>query len=106
MPFHASDTPNPTYSTDAFPGADLVRKGVNDVNAQRDTVEAALALMAHDKLSAAGFALLDPPFSEPAGHRLYDLLSDEDRATAHSRYNALVARLTSFLDAVDHASAR
>lgn len=106
MNSHASDSPNPVDKTDAFPGADLVRQGIEDVNARRSTVEAALTLMARNKLTAAGFTLLEPPFDEPAGHRLYDLLSDEDRATAHSRYNALVGRLTSFLDAVDHASAR
>lgn len=106
MTSQASESPAPADETQLFPGSDLVRQGVEDVNAGRNTVEAALALMAWEKLTAAGFTLIKPPFDEPAGHRLYDLLSNENRATAHGRYNALVGRLTSFLDAVDHASTR
>jgi hypothetical protein len=96
----------PIDNIDGLPGADLVRKGIADAQAAVDTREAALVQMAHAKLASQGFAVPAPSYPEPAGHRLYDLLSDDDRATAHSTYNALVGRLTSFLDALDHASAR
>lgn len=98
--FHPSD------SIDGLPGADLVRRGVADARAGSDTREAALVQMAYEKLTAAGFSFPEPQFPEPAGHRLYDLISDDDRATAHGTYNALVGRLTSFLDALEHASTR
>lgn len=59
--------------------------------------------MAAPRLRALG---MDVPNSDEsdAGHRLYGLLSDEDRASAHSRYNALVGRLVSFARAAEHAT--
>jgi hypothetical protein len=42
---------------------------------------------------------------EQPSHRLYELLS-ETGGGAHSRYNALVARIVSFARAAEHASAR
>ncbi|WP_040599856.1 hypothetical protein [Patulibacter medicamentivorans] len=90
----------------ALPGNDLILAGITDLTVGDDTIEAALVLMATTKLRAAGLNVPARSLEVPAGHRLYDLLSEADRATAHDRYNGLVGRLSSFLDAVDHASAR
>lgn len=42
---------------------------------------------------------------EPAAHRLYRLLNSELGDAAHSRYNAILARVVSFARAADHARA-
>ncbi len=61
--------------------------------------------MAAQRLRALG--VIVPLADESgAGHRLYDLLSDEDRASAHSRHNALVGRVVSFAHAAERASGR
>jgi hypothetical protein len=77
--------------------------GIEDLAHGRDTVAAALARMAAPRLRSVG---LDVPPAEdgpPAGHRLYELLAASDAATAHSRYNALVARMVSFARAAERA---
>jgi hypothetical protein len=78
---------------DSLRGADPVRQGIGDLEEGRDTVAAALTQMAAPRLRSAG----------PAGHRLYELLAADDPATAHSRYNALVARMVSFARAAERA---
>lgn len=84
------------------PGAELVSEGLADIRAQRDTTLAALVGMAAPRLRATG---IDVPHIEHdrMGHRLYDLLAQEDPATAHGRYNALVGRIVSFARAAEHA---
>jgi len=86
-----------------LPGVELVEQGLEDLRADRATAESALVSMAAPRLQAIG---VDVPLTRHSegGHRLYDLLSDEDRASAHSRYNALVARIVSFARAAEHAS--
>jgi len=86
-----------------LPGIDLVERGLGDLRAGRTTPESALVSMAAPRLNAIG---VDVPFSghNGASHRLYDLLSEENRASAHSRYNARVARIVSFARAAEHAS--
>lgn len=86
-----------------FPGEELVRKGTLDLVAGRES-EAALALaMAASRLRAVGIEVPECGCGDPA-HRLYEVLSEHDAAGAHSRYNALVRRLVSFLRAAEHAS--
>lgn len=89
----------------ALPGEDLVESGVADLLAGRDTPAAALVSMARSRLGAVGVDVPRAADGEPAGHRLYSLLAEEDRATAHTRYNALLGRLVSFVQAAEHASA-
>jgi len=87
------------------PGADLVSAGVEDLRAGRETAEALLVSMASARLRAVGVDVPPSPVDAPS-HRLYDLLAEADAGTAHSRYNALVGRLTSFARAAEHARAR
>lgn len=88
-----------------LPGADIVERGLDDLDAGRDTPEAALVSMAAPRLRALGLSVCAPAESE-AGHRLYHLLSEADRASAHSRYNALLGSMASFARAAEHATAR
>lgn len=90
---------------DDLPGAELVREGLRDLHAGRDTPAAALLRMATTRLAGVGVLVPAGLDGGTAGHRLYDLLSDEDRRTAHSRYNALVGRIVSYVRAAEHASA-
>ncbi len=88
-----------------LPGADLLLRGIGDLTAGRDTIEAALVSMAAPRLRQIGVEI--PSGREgDAGHRLYALLAEEDRAGAHSRYNALVGRMVSLARAAEHAHSR
>jgi hypothetical protein len=87
----------------ALPGAELVAKGLQDLTEGRTSAEALLVSAASRRLRDLGLDF------EPAGvdaplHRLYELLADADPAGAHSRYNALIGRITSFARAAEHAS--
>jgi hypothetical protein len=82
-----------------LPGGDLVAKGLEDLACASETVEALLVSMAATRLRGSGVPVATP-FPDPE-HRLYTLLAREDSDSAHSRYNALVRRLTSFESALE-----
>ena len=86
-----------------LPGADLVRKGLDDLRAGRETAAALLVAVGAPRLRRLG---IDVPSVEAPEHRLYDLLAREESDSAHSRYNALIRRLVSFERALECASAR
>lgn len=78
-----------------LPGADLIKQGIDDLIAGRETIEALLVSIGSPRLRQIGIAVPNTIISNPE-HRLYDLLSAEDSDSAHSRYNGLVRRLVSF----------
>lgn len=82
-----------------MPGGDLVAAGLADLAGSRVSVEALLVSIAAPRLRALGL-----PVGEPladAEHRLYDQLARQDADSAHSRYNALLRRLTAFESALE-----
>ncbi len=83
-----------------LPGGQLVRKGLEDLAASRDTDEALLVLIGAPRLRRAGFAVPEEAGKSPE-HRLYERLAAEDPDSAHSRYNALLRLLVSFENAVE-----
>ena len=87
-----------------LPGSELVRAGLDDLAAGRETEASLLVTMAAPRLRALG---LEVPFAggDHASHRLYGLLAAGGDG-AHSRYNALVGRMVSFARAAEHAAAR
>jgi hypothetical protein len=86
----------------ALPGADLVEKGLADLEQGVESVEALLVSIGAYRLSAVG---LERPTTIPSPeHRLYELLAAEDSDSAHSRYNALIRRLVSFERAAECVS--
>lgn len=87
-----------------LPGADLVEQGLRDLDAGRETVEAALVAVGASRLRAAGIQVPSSPFPI-AEHRLWELLAAEDADAAHGRYNALLRRLISFEHALECAGA-
>lgn len=76
------------------PGADLIERGVADLEAGVTSIESLLVSIGAARLRAAGFPIGDA-IPDPE-RRLYDLLAREDSDAAHSRYNALIRRLVSF----------
>ena len=82
-----------------LPGGDLVAKGLGDLEARLVTVEALLVSIAAPRLVAAGLAVTRP--LADAEHRLYEKLAESHPDSAHSRYNALLRRLTSFESALE-----
>ena len=80
---------------DRFPGNDMIEIGVEDLRHQRQTIAALLVAIGAPRLRSLG---LEVPENLPTNpeHRLYDLLSDSEPDSAHSKYNALIRRLVSF----------
>jgi len=69
--------------------------GVEDLRHQRQTIPALLVAIGAPRLRSLGLEVPDNLPSNPE-HRLYDLLSDSEPDSAHSKYNALIRRLVSF----------
>jgi hypothetical protein len=86
---------------DLLPGEEFVRQGVDDLAAGRQTVVSLLVSIGASRLRAAGLKV-SPPIPE-ADHLLYAMLAREHGNDAHSRYNALVAKLVSFERALECA---
>lgn len=85
-----------------LPGAELVEKGIADLERGAETIESLLVSIGAPRLERLGFTISGPIPS--AEHRLYERLTEEDEDSAHSRYNALVRRLVSFERAAECAS--
>ena len=77
-----------------LPGAELIETGLADLSAGTVSVESLLVSIAAPGLRDVGL-VVDHPIAV-AELQLYALLSVRDGAAAHSRYNALLRRVTSF----------
>ena len=88
-----------------LPGAEIVLAGIADVAAGRETVNAFAVRSAATRLSRIGLGPVVPAARRdaPAAHELYKRLSDELGDGAHSRYNAMLARVASFAGAAERA---
>lgn len=78
----------------ALPGADLVEKGLRDLERGVESAEALLVSLSAPKLRTLGL-VVPTPLADPE-LRLYRMLSAQYGAGAHARYNALVRRVVSF----------
>ena len=78
-----------------------MRAGIEDLAAGRETEAALLVEIAAPRLRSLGvsFEARAEPSQESPEHRLYALLSAQP--DAHSRYNALLARIASFARAAE-----
>jgi hypothetical protein len=79
----------------SLPGNDLIEMGVEDLRHQRQTIPALLVAIGAPRLRSLGLEVPEDLPSNPE-HRLYDLLSNSEPDSAHSKYNALIRRLVSF----------
>jgi hypothetical protein len=86
-----------------LPGAEIVLPGIADLEAGRKTINASAVQAASPRLRRSGLSV--PPGSGrvPAAHALYQQLSEELGDAAHSRYNAILARVVSFAGAAERA---
>lgn len=86
---------------DGLPGADLIERGLADLERGATTAAALLVSIGAPRLSRLGVGVPAPlPAAE---HRLYELLAEAASDGAHSRYNALIRRLVSFERALECA---
>lgn len=93
----------PDVDLKALPGAEIVLPGLADLEAGRETVNASAVQAAAPRLRRAGVDAPGVDDDPPAAHRLYRQLSDELGDGAHSRYNAILARVASFAGAAERA---
>jgi len=78
----------------ALPGAELVERGLADLERGIVSEEALLVSIGAPRLTMLGIPVASP-LDDPE-HQLYALLSRRHDDAAHSRYNALIRRLVSF----------
>lgn len=88
--------------SDAVPGADLVRTGLDDLANGVDSIESLLVLIGAPRLRKLGLDVPDTP--DYPEDRLYAKLAEMSGDAAHSQYNALIRRLVSFERAMECAS--
>ena len=82
----------PTH--DRLPGAELVTKGMRDLEGRIESQESLLVSIGAPRLRRLGLTIPEP-FDSPE-YRLYELLRSAHGDAAHSQYNALIRRLVSF----------
>jgi hypothetical protein len=87
----------------ALPGSELIREGLEDLGAGRETAAALLVLIGAPRLRRIGVQIPVVDVTEPE-HRLYQMLASQDSDSAHSRYNALIRQLVSFERAAECAA--
>src|SRR5689334_22474974 len=79
---------------ESMPGGEIIRTGLVDLGRGVRSVPALLVLIGGSRLRNLGIPI--PPGDGKPEHALYDILSQDDPDSAHSRYNALIRTLVSF----------
>jgi hypothetical protein len=87
----------------SLPGGELIREGLADAAARRETIASLLVAIGAPRLRRAGLEVPDLGIGDPE-HRLYERLAAVDSDAAHSRYNALIRQLVSFERALECAA--
>lgn len=91
----------PAADLKSLPGAEIVLPGILDLEAGRASVNASAVQCAATRLRGIGLKAPGVDGEVPAAHLLYRQLSDELGDGAHSRYNAILARVASFAGAAE-----
>lgn len=90
-----------------LPGGERIRRGLADLEAGRESVDADLVRLGAPRLARLGLAVPTAvPDDTPPDTRLFRKLLDGDPARAHARYNALVRELIQFERAARWQSSR
>jgi hypothetical protein len=79
---------------DRLPGAEIVERGLRDLEQGIESVESLLVSIGAPRLRSSGIEVANP-FPDP-NLRLYFMLQRSFGDAAHSRYNALIRRLVSY----------
>ncbi len=85
---------------DGLPGADVIRAGLADLTAGRDSVESLLIQIGAPRLNWLGINLTTQPDLN-ADRRLYRVLARQHGNEAHSQFNNLIRLLVSFERALE-----
>ena len=85
-----------------LPGAEIVAQGIEELRAGKRSAEACLVASGRTRLRRLGVDVPSAEFIEGfPEHALYDVLTDElGQAAGYARYNALLALLHSFANAL------
>jgi len=86
-----------------LPGAEIVLAGIADIEAGRRSINASAVQCAAPRLRRIGLEAPSAQGDVPAAHDLYRQLRAEYGDAAHSRYNAILARIASFAGAAELA---
>jgi hypothetical protein len=84
-----------------LPGEEMIRKGLEDFAAGRQTIESLLLQIGATRLREAGVEFAGP-IDPDADHKLYYLLCETHDDGAHSQYNAWIRQLVSFERALEN----
>jgi hypothetical protein len=90
---------------ESLPGAEIVLPGIADLEAGRMSANALAVRSAAPRLREVGLEAGAAQSEVPAAHQLYRRLHEELGDSAHSRYNAILRRVTSFARAAERARA-
>ena len=83
-----------------LPGADWVERGLADLAARSETAPALLVAIAGARLRRLGLLVPVHGIRDPE-LKLFERLQGEESGSAHSRYNALLRSLGSFVHALE-----
>lgn len=86
-----------------LPGAEIVLPGIEDLKRKVMSVNALAVQAAAPRLRSLGLDARSADDEVPAAHRLYRHLQQELGNGAHSRYNAILRRVSSFARAAERA---
>lgn len=90
----------------SMPGEELVRQGLADLAAGRETDLALLILIAAPRLKRLGICVPEQIRTRPCEHELYARLDQRLGTAAHSSYNSLIRRIVSYARALEHEQTR
>jgi hypothetical protein len=90
-------------TTRAYPGSELIERGIEDLREGAETIPALLVSVGAFRLRRLGLPIPERTIDSPETH-LCLKLQESDPDSAHSRYNALIRTLTSFERAAECAS--
>jgi hypothetical protein len=97
---------SPDLRDESVPGAELVRQGLADLAAGRQSEPALLCLLAGPRLRALGIEVPAAETERPAEHLLYELLEERLGTGAHSFYNSLLRLVVSCARELERRQAR
>ena len=97
--------PRQTNDFEGLPGAEIIREGLADLAASRESVASLLIQIGAPRLTSLGIHLPTKPELD-ADRRLYRLLAAQHGLAAHSQLNSWIRQLVSFERALEHRLAR
>ena len=85
----------------SLPGAEIVLAGIADLKEGRMSTDALAVQSAAPRLRSLGLEARSAEGEVPAAHLLYQELQRELGDAAHSRYNAILRRVSKFIRAAE-----